>query len=159
MEPVQPIQILLVEDQPADVRLTKEVLAEGKVANDVHVVNDGEQAMAFLRRQGEFANSPRPDLVLLDLNLPRMDGREVLAEIKSDPELMAMPVIVLTTSAAERDVLDAYEQRANAYVTKPIDLDEFVAAVASIEQFWLTFVRLPEPARSELRTAPRPPRA
>jgi len=117
MEPVQPIQILLVEDQPADVRLTKEVLAEGKVANDVHVVNDGEQAMAFLRRQGEFANSPRPDLVLLDLNLPRMDGREVLAEIKSDPELMAMPVIVLTTSAAERDVLDAYEHRANAYVT------------------------------------------
>jgi two-component system, chemotaxis family, response regulator Rcp1 len=149
MEPVQPIQILLVEDQPADIRLTKEVLADGKVANDVHVVNDGEQAMAFLRRRGEFANSPRPDLVLLDLNLPRMDGREVLAEIKSDPELMATPVIVLTTSAAERDVLDAYEHRANAYVTKPIDLDEFVAAVASIEQFWLTFVRLPEHARSD----------
>jgi chemotaxis family two-component system response regulator Rcp1 len=149
MEPVHPIQILLVEDQPADVRLTKEVLADGKVANDVHVANDGEQAMAFLRRQGEFANSPRPDLVLLDLNLPRMDGREVLAAIKSDPDLMAMPVIVLTTSSAERDVLDAYEHRANAYVTKPIDLDEFVAAVASIEQFWLTFVHLPEHARGD----------
>jgi CheY-like chemotaxis protein len=148
MEAVEPIQILLVEDQPADVRLTKEILADGKVANDVHVATDGEQAMAFLRRQGEFAGSPRPDLVLLDLNLPRMDGREVLAEIKSDPELLRTPVIVLTTSSAERDVLDAYKHRANAYVTKPIDLDEFVSAVASIEQFWLTFVRLPEHASS-----------
>ena len=148
MEPAQPIQILLVEDQPADVRLTKEILADGKVANDVHVATDGEQAMAFLRRQGEFAGSPRPDLVLLDLNLPRMDGREVLAEIKSDPDLLRTPVIVLTTSSAERDVLDAYKHRANAYVTKPIDLDEFVSAVASIEQFWLTFVRLPEHASS-----------
>jgi two-component system, chemotaxis family, response regulator Rcp1 len=148
MEPAQPIQILLVEDQPADVRLTKEILADGKVANDVHVATDGEQAMAFLRREGEFAGSPLPDLVLLDLNLPRMDGREVLAEIKSDPELLRTPVIVLTTSSAERDVLDAYEHRANAYVTKPIDLDEFVSAVASIEQFWLTFVRLPEHASS-----------
>ena len=146
MEPAQPIQILLVEDQPADVRLTKEILADGKVANDVHVATDGEQAMAFLRRQGEFAGSPRADLVLLDLNLPRMDGREVLAEIKSDPDLLRTPVIVLTTSSAERDVLDAYKHRANAYVTKPIDLDEFVSAVASIEQFWLTFVRLPEHA-------------
>jgi two-component system, chemotaxis family, response regulator Rcp1 len=146
MEPVQPIQILLIEDQPADVRLTKEILSDGKVANEVHVVHDGEQAMEFLRREGDFANSPRPDLVLLDLNLPRMDGREVLAEIKSDPELMAVPVIVLTTSSAERDVLDAYKHRANAYVTKPIDLDQFVSAVASIEQFWLTFVRLPEHA-------------
>jgi two-component system, chemotaxis family, response regulator Rcp1 len=148
MEPVQPIQILLVEDQPADVRLTKEILADGKVANEVHVVSDGEQAMAFLRREADFANTPRPDLVLLDLNLPRMDGREVLAEIKSDPALMAVPVIVLTTSSAERDVLDAYKHRANAYVTKPIDLDEFVSAVASIEQFWLTFVELPEHAPS-----------
>jgi two-component system, chemotaxis family, response regulator Rcp1 len=146
MERAAPIQILLVEDQPADVRLTEEVFADGKVANDVHVVNDGEQAMAFLRRQGEFAGSPRPDLVLLDLNLPRMDGREVLAEIKSDPDLMVVPVIVLTTSSAERDVLDAYEHRANAYVTKPIDLDQFIAAVASIEQFWLTFVSIPEHA-------------
>jgi len=148
MEAVEPIQILLVEDQPADVRLTKEILADGKVAKDVHVATDGEQAMAFLRRQGEFADSPRPDLVLLDLNLPRMDGREVLAQIKSDPDLLRTPVIVLTTSSAERDVLDAYEHRANAYVTKPIDLDEFVSAVASIEQFWLTRVRLPEHARS-----------
>ena len=148
MEAVEPIQILLVEDQPADIRLTKEILADGKVAHNIHVATDGEQAMAFLRRQGEFAGSPRPDLVLLDLNLPRMDGREVLAEIKSDPNLLQTPVIVLTTSSAERDVLDAYEHRANAYVTKPIDLDEFVAAVASIEQFWLTRVRLPEHARS-----------
>jgi CheY-like chemotaxis protein len=148
MEPVQPIQILLVEDQPADVRLTKEILADGKVANEVHVVNDGEQAMAFLRREADFATSPRPDLILLDLNLPRMDGREVLAEVKSDPALMSMPVIVLTTSSAERDVLEAYKHRANAYVTKPIDLDEFVSAVASIERFWLTFVELPEHARS-----------
>jgi two-component system, chemotaxis family, response regulator Rcp1 len=148
MKPAEPIQILLVEDQPSDVRLTKEILADGKVANDVSVATDGEQAMAFLRRQGEFAGSPMPDLVLLDLNLPRMDGREVLAEIKSDPGLMRVPVIVLTTSSAERDVLDAYEHRANAYVTKPIDLDEFVSAVASIEQFWLTIVRLPEHARS-----------
>lgn len=147
MEPVDPIQILLVEDQPADIRLTKEILAEGKVANEVHVATDGEQAMEFLRRQGEFADSPVPDLVLLDLHLPRMDGHEVLADMKSDPDLMRTPVIILTTSSAEQDVHDAYKHRANAYVTKPIDLDEFVAAVASIEQFWLTFVRLPEQAR------------
>jgi two-component system, chemotaxis family, response regulator Rcp1 len=144
MGPVQPIQILLVEDQPADVRLTQEVLAEGKVANDLHVVGDGEQALAFIRGEGEYAERPRPDVILLDLNLPRMDGREVLAEIKRDPELRPIPVIILTTSAAERDVLESYKHAANAYITKPVDLDEFVSAVRSIEEFWLTLVRLPK---------------
>lgn len=141
---MQPIQILLVEDQPADVRLTQEVLNAGKVANDLHVAEDGEQAMEFLRREGGHAEAPRPDLVILDLNMPRMDGREVLAAIKSDPDLLQIPVLMLTTSSAERDIADAYEHHVNAYVTKPIDLDEFVEVVRSIEQFWLSIVRLPE---------------
>jgi chemotaxis family two-component system response regulator Rcp1 len=143
MEAIEPIRILLVEDQPADVRLTQEVLKAGKVANDLLVVGDGEQAMRFLRQEGEYADVRRPDLVILDLNLPRMDGREVLAAIKSEPDLLRIPVLVLTTSAAERDVLQAYENRVNAYITKPIDLDEFVAVVRSIETFWLSIVRLP----------------
>lgn len=143
---MKPIQILLVEDHPADVRLAEEVLKAGKVANELHVAGDGEQAMEFLRRVGVFAEAPRPDLVILDLNLPKMDGREVLAAIKSDPDLLQIPVLMLTTSAAERDILDAYEQHVNAYITKPIDLDEFVRVVRSIEQFWLSIVRLPEHA-------------
>jgi len=147
MTRIEPIRILLVEDQPADVRLTREILAQGKVANDLYTVGDGEKALAFLRGEGEFAGEPRPDLILLDLNLPRLDGREVLAEIKSDPELLRIPVVILTTSAAERDVIEAYEHRANAYVTKPIDLDEFVRVVRTIESFWLSIVRLPDGRR------------
>jgi len=144
MQAVEPIKILLVEDQPADVRLTEEVFKAGKVANELHVAGDGEQAMRFLRREGEHAEAPRPDLVILDLNLPRMDGREVLQAIKSDDALKKIPVLVLTTSAAERDILQAYERHVNAYITKPIDLDDFVAVVRSIEEFWLSIVRLPD---------------
>jgi two-component system, chemotaxis family, response regulator Rcp1 len=138
-----PIQILLVEDSPGDVRLTQEVLRDAKIANDLHVVGDGEEAMAFLRQTGEFADRPRADLVLLDLNLPRKDGREVLAEMSGDDVLRSVPVIVMTTSAAEKDVLRSYQLSANAYVTKPIDLNEFITVVRSIETFWLSIVRLP----------------
>ncbi|MDQ3728848.1 MAG: response regulator [Actinomycetota bacterium] len=140
----EPIKILLVEDQPADIRLTQEVLKQGKVANELHVAEDGEKAMEFLRKEGDYADMPRPDLVILDLNLPRMDGKEVLRAIKTDPDLLQIPVIMLTTSAAERDIVDAYSHHVNAYITKPIDLDEFVGVVSSIEQFWLSIVRLPE---------------
>lgn len=142
--PAEPIKILLVEDQPADVRLTQEVLKQGKVANELYVAEDGEKAMQFLRREGEHADKPRPDLVILDLNLPRMDGKEVLQAIKSDPVLLKTPVLILTTSAAEKDILDAYAHHVNAYITKPIDLDEFVKVVSSIEEFWLSIVRLPD---------------
>ena len=138
-----PIQILLVEDSPGDVRLTQEVLRDARIANDLHVVGDGEEAMAFLRQEGEYAGRPRPDLVLLDLNLPRKDGREVLSEINGDPDLKSVPVIVLTTSEAEQDILRSYRLAANAYITKPIDLNEFIAVVRSIETFWLSIVRLP----------------
>jgi two-component system, chemotaxis family, response regulator Rcp1 len=136
-------QILLVEDNPGDVLLTEEALAEAKVANDVHVAEDGEIAMRFLRQEEEHAGAPRPDLVLLDLNLPRMDGREVLAEVKSDPVLRRIPVIVLTTSEAEQDILRSYDLHANGYVTKPLDIGDFLAAVRRIEGFWLELVRLP----------------
>ncbi len=144
MMTVEPIKILLVEDQPADVRLTEEVLKQGKVANLLFVAEDGEKAMQFLRKEGDYADKPRPDLVILDLNLPRMDGKEVLQAIKCDPDLLKIPVLILTTSAAERDILDAYAHHVNAYVTKPIDLDEFVGVVSSIEQFWLSIVTLPD---------------
>ena len=142
--PIEPIKILLVEDQPADVRLTEEVLKQGKVANELYVAEDGEKAMQFLRQEGAYEGVPRPDLVILDLNLPRMDGKEVLQAIKGDPAFLKIPVLMLTTSAAERDILDAYSHHVNAYITKPIDLDEFVAVVSSIEQFWLSIVRLPD---------------
>ncbi|MDQ6751382.1 MAG: response regulator [Actinomycetota bacterium] len=135
----RPIQILLVEDSPGDVRLTEEILRDAKIANDLHVVNDGEQAMDFLRS----TDAPRPDVMMLDLNLPRKDGREVLAELKGDPELRRIPVIVLTTSSADQDVLRSYDLNANCYITKPIDLDEFISVVRSIENFWLSIVRLP----------------
>ena len=138
-----PVPILLVEDSPADVELTKQTLRDAKVANDLSVVSDGEAAMAFLRREGEYAGAPRPELVLLDLNLPRMDGREVLAEMKADDDLRRIPVIVLTTSAAERDVLAAYESHASCYVQKPVDLDAFIHVVRSIENFWLAVVKRP----------------
>ncbi len=137
-------QILLVEDNPGDVVLTQEALSEAKVANDVHVAVDGEEAMRFLRRGPGYEDAPRPDLILLDLNLPRKDGREVLADVKGDPELRRIPVIVLTTSAAEQDILHTYDLHANSYVTKPLDIGDFLEAVRQIEGFWLELVRLPD---------------
>jgi len=139
----KPIEILLVEDNPGDVRLTQEALRDGKVRNSMHVAADGVEALAFLRRQGRYANASRPDVILLDLNLPKKDGREVLAEIKTDPDLRRIPVVVLTTSEAEEDILRAYNLYANAYVAKPVDLDKFIAVVKSIEDFWLEIVKLP----------------
>jgi chemotaxis family two-component system response regulator Rcp1 len=139
----RPIEILLVEDNPGDVRLTIEGLNEGKVRNNLHVARDGVEAIAFLRREGQFSDAVRPDLILLDLNLPRKDGREVLADIKSDPDLKTIPVVVLTTSRAEQDVLHSYELQANCYITKPVDLEQFITVVRSIENFWLTIVTLP----------------
>jgi two-component system, chemotaxis family, response regulator Rcp1 len=139
----RPIDILLVEDNPGDVRLTIEALRESKVRNHLHVATDGVEAMAFLRRDGHYANAVRPDLVLLDLNLPRKDGREVLADMKADPELKTIPVVVLTTSRAEQDVFRSYELQANCYISKPVDLEQFITVVRSIEDFWLTIVTLP----------------
>ncbi|HZR46651.1 MAG TPA: response regulator [Candidatus Manganitrophaceae bacterium] len=141
---VRPIEILLVEDSPGDVRLTKEALKEGKVLNHLHIAGDGVEALAFLRREGSYAGVPRPDLILLDLNLPRKDGREVLETIKEDPELRRIPVVILTTSSAERDVLQSYDLHANCYVTKPVDLEQFISVVRSVEDFWLTVVKLPK---------------
>ncbi|HEV2122882.1 MAG TPA: response regulator [Chloroflexota bacterium] len=140
---VRPIEILLVEDSPPDVDLTKEALEDAKVSNNLSVVSDGVEALAFLRREGEFADAPHPDLILLDLNLPKKDGREVLAEIKADPRLRLIPVVVLTTSEAEQDILKSYSLHANCYITKPVDLDRFVTVVKSIEDFWLAIVKLP----------------
>ena len=139
----KPIEILMVEDSPGDVRLTQEALRDAKVRNNFHVARDGVEALEFLRRQGDFTNAPRPDLVLLDLNMPRMDGREVLQEIKADPELRLIPVVILTTSKAEEDIVRSYELNANCYITKPVDLDQFMNVVRSIEEFWLTVVKLP----------------
>jgi chemotaxis family two-component system response regulator Rcp1 len=138
-----PVEILLVEDNPGDVRLTQEVLREGKVRNTLRVAGDGEQALAMLRREGAHRDAPRPDVILLDLNLPKKDGRAVLAEIKSDPLLHRIPVVILTTSKAEEDVLKSYELNANCYITKPVDLDQFINVVRMIEDFWLTIVVLP----------------
>ena len=140
---VRPVERLLVEDNPGDVELTREALEEARVRNRLHVVSDGEEALAFLRREGRHAQAPRPDLVLLDLNLPRLGGREVLAAIKRSDDLRRIPVVVLTTSEAERDVLGAYELHANAYIVKPVDLDQFLAVVRSIEGFWLAVVKFP----------------
>jgi len=137
------IEILLVEDNPGDVRLTQEALKDNKVRNHLSVVEDGEKAMAFLRRAGPYANAPRPDLILLDLNLPRKDGREVLKEIKENDELKRIPVVVLTTSKAEEDIVRSYNLHANCYITKPVDLDQFISIVKSIEDFWFCLVRLP----------------
>jgi chemotaxis family two-component system response regulator Rcp1 len=138
-----PIEILLVEDNPADVRLTQEALRESKLANNLHTVGDGVEALRFLRRDGDHAGAPRPDLVLLDLNLPRMGGREVLEEVKADPDLRRIPVVILTTSEAEQDVVRSYELHANAYVRKPVDFDRFTEVVRLIEDFWFTVVKLP----------------
>jgi len=140
----RPVQVLLVEDSPSDAAMTIEAMHEGRIVNQVHVATDGEMAMAFLRRQGPYADAPRPDLILLDLNLPRMDGREVLREVKDDPILKTIPVIVLTTSAAEEDILKSYELHANAYVTKPVAFEAFFSAVRGIEDFWLALVHLPQ---------------
>lgn len=140
---MRPIEILLVEDNPGDVRLTQEALGEAKVRNNLAVARDGVEALSYLRREPPFQDAARPDMVLLDLNLPRKDGREVLAEIKADPELRRLPVVVLTTSSAEKDVLESYNLYANCYITKPVDLDQFVSIVSSIEDFWLTIVKLP----------------
>ena len=137
------IEILLVEDNPGDVRLTIEAMREAKLSNRLHVAEDGVEAMQFLRREGRFGDAPRPDLILLDLNLPKKDGREVLAEIKSDPVLKRIPVVVLTTSHAEEDVLRAYDLHANCYVTKPVDLEQFMKIVKQIDEFWLKLVILP----------------
>ncbi len=139
----RPIEILLVEDSPGDVRLTTEFLKEAAVPNKVRVVTDGIEALRFLRSEGEYAGMPRPDLILLDLNLPRKSGREVLAEIKSDQHLRHIPVVVLTTSGAEKDVAATYDLHANCYITKPLSLQQFIAVVKSIENFWLKMVRLP----------------
>jgi chemotaxis family two-component system response regulator Rcp1 len=140
---MQPIEILLVEDNPGDVRLTREALKDAKVANTLHVVEDGVAALDFLRRRGQYAGAPRPHLVLLDLNLPKKNGREVLAEVKSDDELKAIPIVILTTSQAEEDVLRAYHLHANCYITKPVDFLQFTNIVKTIEDFWLTIVTLP----------------
>jgi CheY-like chemotaxis protein len=142
-QPARQIEVLLVEDDPGDVLMTREAFEDYKVANRLHVVQDGADAMAFLRREGDFSGAPRPDLVLLDLNLPRMDGREVLQAIKSDAELASIPVVVLTTSEAEEDVLRSYSLHANAYVTKPVDFERFIEVVRQIDDFFVTVVRLP----------------
>lgn len=138
-----PIDILLVEDSAGDVRLTVEALREGKILNTLSVARDGVEALAFLHKEGKYANAPRPDLILLDLNLPRKDGREVLTEIKADDSLKRIPVVVLTTSQAEQDILKTYNLHANCYVVKPVELEEFMVVVQSIESFWLRIVKLP----------------
>ena len=142
-KPAPPVEILLVEDNPADVRLTREALKEGKVYNNLHWAKDGVEALEFLRREGKHAAAPRPDIILLDLNLPKKDGREVLQDIKKDDKLKRIPVVILTTSKAEEDVLKSYNLHANCYVTKPVDLEQFIVVVKSIDMFWLTVVTLP----------------
>jgi two-component system, chemotaxis family, response regulator Rcp1 len=137
------VEILLVEDSPADVLITREAFREFKVINELHVVEDGVEALAFLKQEGKYASAPRPDLILLDLNLPRMNGREVLAEIKTDPEFKSIPVVILTTSHSEVDVLQAYDQQANCYIIKPVGFDNFLEAMKSIRQFWFSVVTLP----------------
>jgi len=141
------VEILLVEDNPVDVLVTKRALQGGNVCNNLHVVQDGEEAMDFLYQRGKYSNAPRPGLILLDLNLPKKSGREVLAEIKQDPSLLDIPVIVLTTSEAETDILLSYNLHANCFITKPVDLDQFTNVVRSIEGFWFTVVNLPPPER------------
>jgi CheY-like chemotaxis protein len=143
IEQVRIVDVLLVEDDPGDVLMTREAFADFKVHNKLHVVNNGVDALAFMRREGEYADAPRPDLVLLDLNLPKRDGREVLAAVKADPELRTIPIVVLTTSEAEEDVVRSYSLHANAYVTKPVDFDRFIDVVRQIDDFFVSIVRLP----------------
>jgi CheY-like chemotaxis protein len=139
-----PLQVLIVEDNPGDARLTQEALSSGTPPKRLHLIGDGEAALAFVRRQGDFTHAPRPDLILLDLNLPRCGGRDVLAALKADPALRSIPVVVLSTSDAERDVHDCYDLGANCYLVKPVVLDEFLELMRSLEQFWLHAVRLPQ---------------
>ena len=139
----KPIEILLVEDNPGDVRLTREALQEGKVINTLHTAADGVQALEYLKQEGEYTDAVRPDIILLDLNLPRMDGRELLAIIKSDLDLRRIPVVILTTSKAEEDIIETYDLHANCFITKPVDLDQFFVVVQSVEEFWFSIVRLP----------------
>jgi CheY-like chemotaxis protein len=139
----EPIEILLAEDNPGDVRLTEKALDHGKILNNLHVVNNGVEAIKFLRQEGEYADEPHPDLVLLDLNMPKKDGREVLEDIQADPELRRIPVVVLTSSGAEEDVVRSYELNANAYLTKPVDFEGFVDIVGRIEDFWFSVVKMP----------------
>ena len=146
---IRPVQILLVEDNPGDVRLTIEALKEAKVFNKLTVVKDGIEALSLLRRQGQHARAARPDLILLDLNLPKKDGREVLAEIKADNNLKHIPVVILTTSQDEQDVFKSYNLYANCYITKPVDLDQFITVVKSIEDFWLGIVVLPKNVKGD----------
>jgi CheY-like chemotaxis protein len=143
----RPIEVLLIEDSPGDVRLTREAFKDAKVHVNLHVASDGVEAMAFLRREDKYADAPRPDLILLDLNLPKKDGREVLEEIKESPSLKIIPVVVLTTSASEEDILRSYQYHANCYITKPVALDGFLKVVNSIDNFWLSIVKLPHEAR------------
>ncbi len=145
---IKPIEILLAEDNPGDARLTVEGFKDAKVKNKITVVEDGTEALAYLRHEGPYANAVLPDLILLDLNMPRKGGREVLAEIKADEKLRRIPVLIFTVSSAERDILEAYNLQANAFITKPIDLDEFITVVRSLEEFWLTIVKLPQGVNS-----------
>lgn len=138
------IEILLVEDNPGDVRLTKEGLKDGKINNNLHVVKDGVEALSFLHKKNGYAHAPRPDLILLDLNLPKKNGREVLAEIKNDDNLKRIPVVILTTSDAEEDIAKTYDLHANCYITKPVDLNQFISVINNIEEFWFSVVRLPD---------------
>ena len=140
---MRPVEVLLIEDNPGDVRLTKEALKEGKIINNLHVTEDGVEALAYLRKQGKFKNEPLPDLILLDLNLPRKDGRELLVEIKEDQHFKHIPVVILTTSKAETDIIKSYESHANCYITKPVDMNQFIQIVKSIEHFWFYIVKLP----------------
>jgi chemotaxis family two-component system response regulator Rcp1 len=150
-ENVTPIEILLVEDNPGDVRLTREALSDAKVQNVLHVATDGIEATSFLWRQGRHVNAPRPDLILLDLNLPKKGGREVLQEIKQDPGLKSIPVVILTTSEAEEDILRSYQLHANCYIVKPVDLNQFLKVVKTIDNFWLAIVKLPSGSADEQR--------
>ena len=140
----KPVEILLAEDNPGDVMLTKKALEQGKVANNLHVVTDGVEALEYLRQEGEYADEPRPDLVLLDLNMPRKDGQDVLEELQDDPDLRRIPVVVLTSSESEEDIAKSYELNANAYLTKPVDFDGFIDIVNRMENFWFKVVKLPE---------------
>ena len=140
---MEPIEILLVEDNPGDIRLTQEALKDSKLYNNLNIARDGVEALAFLHRENHYSNAPRPDIILLDLNLPRKDGREVLEEIKDDEDLRRIPVVVLTTSDADEDILKSYNLYANCYITKPVDLDRFIAIVKTIENFWFQIVKLP----------------
>jgi len=146
---IRPVEILLVEDNPGDVRLTLEALKDGKLTNRLTVVQDGPAALSLLRREGCYANSKRPDIIILDLNLPKMHGSEILAELKSDERFKSIPIVILTTSKADEDVLKSYRLHANCYITKPVDLDEFIRVVKSIEDFWLSLVKLPPSENNE----------